>query len=679
MSEPRPLRWPWTIYAVTMVVLGAAVTLTIVNDTFAAFVVIAIIMMLGYGTIGAFLATRFRQNPIGWLMLAIAAAFAVAGLTDEYVTYALVTHPGGLPAPSIAAWINGISSIFILAPVLIILLLFPTGHPLSPRWRIVVITLMADAAVLLLAGVLTAGPIDSDHATVDNPTGIPSLRPEIDVVNIVAGVVLAAIVIAAFVSLVLRYRRAEEHERQQLRWFAYVAAAALVFLVIAIVGQSSSVAGDVGFYGFFVTVGLGIPIAIGYAIVRYRLYDIDLVVKKGVTFSLVALSLTGLYLAFVAVATVGNLSRLVFGIVLVAFTFRPVLRAARSMADRLVYGRRATPYEVLSEFSERMSETYSTDDVLPRMANVLQGATGADRSDVWLLVGSALRPRASWPNDAPAPAIVAVPDGELPRLPGSFAADVRHQGELLGALTVTMPANDPLDAARERLVRDLAAQAGPMLSNVRLIDELRASRTRMVAAQDEGRRRLERNIHDGAQQQLVALAVKTRLADSMIDRDTGKAHEMLTQIQLDTNDALETLRDLARGIYPPLLADKGLAVALQAQGRKAQLPVTIDADGVGRYPVDAEATVYFCVLEALNNTTKYAGASAAAITLRASGDALTFEVSDDGVGFDPDRGTTQGTGIQGMRDRVDAVGGSLRVRSAPGEGTLVSGSVPITN
>jgi signal transduction histidine kinase len=499
----------------------------------------------------------------------------------------------------------------------------------------------------------------------------------IDVVNIAAGIVLAAILVTAFVSLILRYRRAEAHERQQLRWFAYVAVAALVFLVVVIAGQSSPGISDVGFYGFFATVGVGIPIAIGYAIVRYRLYDIDLVVKKGVTFSLVALSLTGLYLAFVAVATVGNLSRLVFGIVLVAFTFRPVLRAARSVADRLVYGRRATPYEVLSEFSERMSETYSTDDVLPRMANVLQGATGADRSDVWLLVGSALRPRASWPNDAPAPAIVDLPDGELPRLPGSFSADVRHQGELLGALTVTMPANDPLDAARERLVRDLAAQAGPMLSNVRLIDELRASRTRMVAAQDEGRRRLERNIHDGAQQQLVALAVKTRLADSMLDRDTGKAHEMLAQIQLDTNDALETLRDLARGIYPPLLADKGLAVALQAQGRKAQLPVTIDADGVGRYPVDAEATVYFCVLEALNNTTKYAGASAATIRLRASGDALTFEVSDDGVGFDQDRGTTQGTGIQGMRDRVDAVGGSLGVRSAPGEGTLVSGSVPI--
>ena len=265
----------------------------------------------------------------------------------------------------------------------------------------------------------------------------------------------------------------------------------------------------------------------------------------------------------------------------------------------------------------------------------------------------------------------------LPELPGSFAAEVRHQGELLGALTVSMPVNDPLDPARERLVRDLAAQAGPVLANVRLIEELRASRQRMVAAQDEGRRRLERNIHDGAQQQLVALSVKIRLADSMIDRDAAKAHEMLSQIQADANDALETLRDLARGIYPPLLADKGLSAALAAQGRKASLPVTLDADGIGRYPAETEATVYFCVLEAMQNVAKYAQASGIELRLRTSNGALNFKVQDDGVGFDPHR-HTPGTGIQGMQDRLDAVGGSLQVSSAAGEGTIVIGSVPLS-
>ncbi len=168
----------------------------------------------------------------------------------------------------------------------------------------------------------------------------------------------------------------------------------------------------------------------------------------------------------------------------------------------------------------------------------------------------------------------------------------------------------------EKLIADLAGQAGLVLRNVRLneelkvrFDELKAAQKRLVSAQDEGRRRLERNIHDGAQQQLVALAVKLKLADNLIERDTAKAHELLEQIQQETHAALEDLRDLARGIYPPLLADKGLPAALEAQGRKSGLPVTLRADGVGRYPQAVEAAVYFSCLEALQNVAKYAEAS----------------------------------------------------------------------
>ena len=222
-----------------------------------------------------------------------------------------------------------------------------------------------------------------------------------------------------------------------------------------------------------------------------------------------------------------------------------------------------------SEFSERLSETYATDDVLPRMAAIVGEATRAKEVRVWLRVGGVYRVAASWPIGRRPRIRSLTAERLLPAFPGDgHRTEVRDRGELLGAITASFHANDPIDQARERLIRDMAAQAGLVLRNVGLIENLRASRQRMVAAQDEGRRRLERNIHDGAQQQLVALSVKTRLADTLIDRDTAKAHEMLAQIQADTNDALETLRDLARGIYPPLLADKGLAVALAAQGRK---------------------------------------------------------------------------------------------------------------
>jgi signal transduction histidine kinase len=399
-------------------------------------------------------------------------------------------------------------------------------------------------------------------------------------------------------------------------------------------------------------------------------------VKKTVTFSIVAVALTALYLALVAVTTLGNVPRLLFGIAVLALTFRPVLVAARSIADRAVYGRRATPYEVMSEFSERMSGTYSTEDVLPRMAEVLRGATGAERADVWLLVGGHLRASASSPGEAPPTPAVATTRDALPSLPGDLAVEVRHQGRLLGALTVAMPANDPLDASRDRLVHDLASQAGPVLRNVRLIEELRASRQRLVAAQDEERRRLERNLHDGAQQQLVALGVQLRLADAIVDRDAAKAHELLAKLQDDTETAIGELRDLARGIYPPLLADRGLGPALEAQARKSTVPVVVEADGVGRFHQDTEAAVYFSCLEALQNVAKYAEASRATIALRHREGALEFSVIDDGRGFEPDA-VAHGSGLQGMADRLDAIGGTLAVDSAHGSGTIVRGRVPV--
>ena len=358
-------------------------------------------------------------------------------------------------------------------------------------------------------------------------------------------------------------------------------------------------------------------------------------------------------------------------------TFRPVLGAARSIADRVVYGRRATPYEVMSEFSERMSETYSTDDVLPLMVQVLQGATGAERADVWLRIGGQLRASASSSSDADTRQVVEARDDTLPSLPGSFAAEVRHHGELLGALAVTMPPNDPLDPSRRRLVHDLAAQAGPVLRNVRLIEELRASRQRLVAAQDGERRKLERNIHDGAQQQLVALGVQLRLADTMVDRDPAKARELLTRLQGDTQTAINDLRDLARGIYPPLLADQGLGAALEAQARKSPVPVDVAADGVGRLSQDVEAAVYFSCLEALQNVAKYADASRATISLATREGSLVFTVADDGRGFDPTF-AERGSGLQGMADRIEAIGGTLEIDSTPGQGTTVTGRVPAT-
>jgi len=207
------------------------------------------------------------------------------------------------------------------------------------------------------------------------------------------------------------------------------------------------------------------------------------------------------------------------------------------------------------------------------------------------------------------------------------------------------------------------------------IEELRASRRRLVEAQDAERRKIERNLHDGAQQQLIALKIQVGLLEDSAG-DPAAIRQLTPMLKDGLGAALEDLRDLARGIYPPLLADRGLAAALEAQARKAAVPVEVAADGVGRYPQELEAVAYFCCLEALQNVAKYANASHAVVRLSEGGGRLVFEVEDDGSGFEPGL-TRYGTGLQGMADRLDAVRGSLEVRSAPGRGTTVVGRLPV--
>jgi signal transduction histidine kinase len=476
-----------------------------------------------------------------------------------------------------------------------------------------------------------------------------------------------------------------------MRWLVAVATVAgagialilLAFPILALFGQEESSEGDVLFLIFFaptlIAIFLGIPAAYLVAIFKYRLWELDVVIKKAaVAFALTLLLVgVGVFVIYVPgqVALWGGNS---FGVmlgVIAGLLIWPVVRLARWIARRIVFGRRADPYAVLTEFSGRMGETYATEDVLPRMAQILAQGTGASIARVWLRVGGELRLEATWPADSPTTGPLQISGDLLPDSPGESAFEVLDAGRLLGALSVAMPASDPMNPAKEKLVRDLASQAVLVLRNVRLIEELRASRQRLVAAQDEERRKIERNIHDGAQQQLVALSVKLRLAQGLVAKDAVKAEAMLGDLQSETQGALEDLRDLARGIYPPLLADKGLAAALEAQARKAAVPTTVEADGIGRYHQEVESAVYFCTLEALNNIAKYAQATSAHVTLTRHDGALTFDVADDGRGFDP-TATGYGTGMQGMADRLDAIGGTLEVRSEPGSGTRVAGSVP---
>jgi signal transduction histidine kinase len=686
-------RLPWIVWAIAMVGLGFTIYLGARNDSFsveAAFLVIAITMVAGYSTIGAVIASRTKGNPIGWLLMSVGVGFLLGGMTDEYLTFAYRRGWDDRALTTFIGWLTNWVFLALVLPIPWILLLFPDGMLPSRRWRPVGIAILVSSALATVASILAPGPIDASVSSApDNPTGVESLKPVIDVVLAVAGTTLLALGFAAVVGLVLRYRRSRGEERQQMRWFVATCAFGAVLLVAAILsglglqGNETRPINEVLFFAFFTVLGIGLPGACAVAILRYRLYDLDLVIKRTAVFAVLVamlMAIGGVGALLVGLGMVPSLDDspplLLLAGVILGLLLMPLYRFSKWVADRIVFGGRSTPYEVLTEFSGRVGETYSSEDVLPRMAQLVGEATRARASRVWLRVGSELHAAATWPPDSPPATSLHTDSDRLPELQGEEAFEVRHQGDLLGALSVEPAPSDPMTPAKRRIVQDLASQAGFVLRNVRLIEELRASRQRLVAAQDEERRKLERNIHDGAQQQLVALTVKLRLLEQIAARDPAKVAEIAAQLQTETTEALEDLRDLARGIYPPLLADQGLPAALQAQARKSSLPIEVDADDLGRFSQDVEAAVYFSCLEALQNVTKYADASSVTISVARSNEHLSFAVVDDGVGFDLSS-TTQGTGLQGIADRIDALGGTFTVTTAPGTGTSLRGTVPV--
>ncbi|MBA3737384.1 MAG: hypothetical protein H0W97_02340 [Actinobacteria bacterium] len=681
-------RLPWIVWAIAMLGLGFTAYLGARNDSFSAegpFLVIAMTMIAGYSTIGALIASRTKGNPIGWLLMSVGVGFLLGGMTDEYLTFAYRRGWDDRALTTFIGWLTNWVFLALVLPIPWILLLFPDGKLPSRRWRPVGMAILASSALVAVASILAPGPID---ATVSpkpaNPTGVESLKPVIDLVLAVAGTTLLALGFASVVGLLLRYRRSRGEERQQMRWFVAATGFGAALLVGAIVsglgeGGDTRPINEVFFFAFFMVLAIGLPGACAIAILRYRLYDFDVVVRKTVLYTTVALLLIAAFLVFAVVvgqAVIEANPLAILASIAMGLAFWPAVRLARRVADRIVYGGRATPYEVLTDFSHRVAGSYAAEDVLPRMALILSEAVGAAQAIVWLRVGDELRPAGLAPADRAAPGAVRSHGDLLPDLPGDAAVEVRDQGALLGALTVSMPANDPMNASKGRLVQDLASQAGLVLRNVRLIEELRASRQRLVAAQDQARRKLERNIHDGAQQQLVALTVKLRLLEQIAGRDPAKAAEIATQLQEEATVALDDLRDLARGIYPPLLADKGLPAALEAQARKLPVPVAVEAGDLGRFSQEVEAAVYFSCLEALQNITKYADASEVKISLARSNGQLSFGVTDDGVGFDT-ASVSHGSGLQGIADRLDALGGTFEIVSTVGVGTAINGSVPV--
>ncbi len=630
-----------------------------------------------YVVIGGLIAWRLPENACGWLLLLVGGGLAAAVFSDALATYAL--REGFVTLASWADWANAALFFVTLAGIPLYLLVFPTGRPPSPRWRPVAIVVIAIAIVGTLVNVLAP----SGDVEVENPIVVAGIAPALEALRAALTLVFVAAAMLCVASVVVRWRRAATPERLHLRWLAVVAvlAAALLIGSIAFGALGLHRIGDPLGVAFILVLTTGIPVSAGIALLRHHAHGIEVVANRSIVYGALAALITSTYAVVVAGAgaVVGRSERsnvllAVAATVAAAIIVHPARQRAQRFADLIIYGYRASPFELVSTFSERLGSA-SYDDALPQMARLVADGIGADEVRVWLRTGAELRAASCWPPAAAAspPPSKQLVDDEPSELDDP-AFPVRYRGMLLGAITVKMPPQEPMTPATARLLEGLASQAGFVVRNASLVRELQVSRERLVTSHDEERRRLERDLHDGAQQRLVTLSMDLRQARSRAAASgDAELSSSLETAEGELARSLAELRELARGIHPAILTQNGLGAALRSLAERSPVPVELRCVPDGRFADPVEATTYFLVSEALANVAKHADASHASVAVRRGVDRLEIEVSDDGSGGASIEG---GTGLRGLADRVAAVGGRMDLRSAPGAGTMVLAEIP---
>ncbi len=638
-----------------------------------------------FAWLGGLIVNRQRDGRIGWLLIFIGGAFAYGALIERLVDR---VDPVVTPWNWLVLWLGTWAWLLWLFPVFLLLLTFPTGRLLSPRWRWAPILMLVMTAVFLFLGAFgpLIGPQTGSHTwMIRNPVGF--LADFADILFVPWFLGLLTLVVGGVAAMIMRYRRSAEVERAQIKWVLVsfvLFAIAYVALFLTNVWNAPSLATQV-----LLVVGVaGIPVSITVAVLRFHLFDIDIIISRSLSFGVLVVFIGGVYVGIVVGlgALLDRVGGSGFGLsvvatAVVALGFQPVRVRVERWANRLVYGKRATPYEVLARFSHRAAEE-SDEDVLGRIPRLIVDGTGAQEAALWVRTGGGFRTVSVWPDTASERVLEGASAFEDPD--GDVSLPVVHDGELLGGVSLVAARGGSITPPELELVASLADGLGLTLRNSQLTGQLRRqvkdlqrSRDRVVSAADEARRSLEHDLDSGPQQQLVAVKVKLGPLRRMAEQvGAERTAVVLADIEAQASDAIQAVRDFAAGIYPPLLGAEGLAVALGQEVHKAALPVELEVDGVGRYPRDVEAAVYFSILEALQNTAKYAEASQAIVRLRQRDGDLRFEVVDNGRGFDP-AAITRGAGLNGIADRIDTIGGTSTITSTPGNGTTISGTVPI--
>jgi signal transduction histidine kinase len=663
-------------------VAGTWIALAVGHLDDAAWMLAGVAPMYVAGLIGAFLK---RGRRIAFWLIAGGALSAVGDCLGISIT--------DLPAAagSASAWLvlliaECVSNLSVVAGIGLIGL-FPTGVPQTRGERVVLgtsalVAVLVPVALMASSHTPPAGLFQPAEQGIVSPLFAQALRPAEPVLAALQ-FTLPAWIFFGLGLLYLRYRRSAAEDRRRIRWLLVGGGSALiVFVALSVVATFGS--GTFAAICVWVLWVAGLVLILGslaVALADDGVLDIDRTGRRSVIYRALWALIAVVYVA--AATALGILASryLPVGVAMLlaagaALAFQPVQRRLERLADRWVFGQRLDGYTVITRFGATLETSPSAADLLPRLANAIRQGLNLE----WVRV----RVDTEAATAGIAPGTAADPACVVPLI---------HAGTTLGRIECGPRHDGPLLEEDRRLLAHLAGQAATAASNVRLTAELTdrvgvirrqaaeltASRARIAQAQDAERQRLQRDLHDGAQQDIVALTAKLALARERLRRGDSRADESLAELQRDLGDLLAALREFAHSIHPPVLADQGLLEAIEAQAARLPLEVVIEADpalrGV-RYPAHIETTTWYVVAEALTNAVKHADAQRVLVALAQPDGHLTVEVRDDGRGFDP--AAARGLGLAGLADRVSIVNGALRISSKPGAGTTLHAEIPLS-
>jgi signal transduction histidine kinase len=660
-----------TLAGLSWAAAGAAMILAIATAVLAAlgrdlsgfFVPIAV----GYAGMGSVLLARRPGHPMGPLLCLIGLTNAISAVVFAYARYTVVHSPGSLPFATAALWAN----IWDSAPAasltgLVLPLVFPDGRLLSPRWRPALWAALAFIPLWVAGMAFIPQNMGGYFRYLPNPYAYPHLDRLFEAMQVLCvGCGLSAAVAAA-ATVTLRWRRADRAGRQQLKWFLAVLPISGVALIAGFFDSGGPVNVALGALS-----GALMPVAIGIAVMRYRLYEIDVLLNRAVLYGLLTAGVAAVYVIVVTVARTvfgadeRGLTVQVIATAVAAAALFPLRDRVQRRVNRLFYGDRGAPYDALARLGRRVEEAAGTESALNSVVKTIADSLRLPYAALELRVSDEWRPAAAY-GEAPSE-VVAFPLTSQRETVGRLLVGTRSKGERLG----------PDD---ERLLADLARQAGPAAHAVALRSALDASRAGLVTAREEERRRLRRDLHDGLGPTLAGLTLGL---DTARVRSAGQPElqELLGRLKAETQRAVTDVRRIVYGLRPPALDELGLIGSLREEVMRLQLEapalsLTLDApgDGLDDLPAAVEVACYRIVTEALTNVTRHAHATQCSVRIHLN-DGLDVDVRDDGVGLP--QGWRTGVGIASMRERVTELGGKLAIEPCLPHGTRITACLPV--